>query len=198
MQRQPLNKSVSIQELMHMRDVEHLSNSEIARRLDVNPSTIFRYIGPADPSCRAKGKNNGRPLTQELIDQIRELYQAGRSVNGISEKLGIGWATVKKYTCGISRPGKKQPEEPFRFDPPEEVMAELHEEDSTMLEIISQKRTVHLKGSECRYEVETDGEKGTLTIINGETEVIMFDRASLGTFIKELENIRDEYLREVV
>ena len=43
---------VSIQEMRNMREIEHLSNSEIAERLDVSHATVLKYIGPAGREYR--------------------------------------------------------------------------------------------------------------------------------------------------
>lgn len=43
---------VSIQEMRNMREIEHLSNSEIAERLDVTYKTVTKYIGPAGREYR--------------------------------------------------------------------------------------------------------------------------------------------------
>ena len=45
MARRSLLKDVSVQELMDMRNIEGLSNSEIAERLDVSEMTIYNHIG---------------------------------------------------------------------------------------------------------------------------------------------------------
>lgn len=43
---------ISIQEMLNLREIEHLSNSEIAARLAVSHSTVTKYIGPAGREYR--------------------------------------------------------------------------------------------------------------------------------------------------
>ena len=40
----------------------------------------------------------GGPLDYATIEQIRALYAAGHSRQAIATKLGLSWATVRKYT----------------------------------------------------------------------------------------------------
>lgn len=42
----------------------------------------------------------GAPLDYATIEQIRALYAAGHSRQAIATKLGLSWATVRKYTSG--------------------------------------------------------------------------------------------------
>lgn len=59
----PLDKEVSIPELLRMRE-EGMSNPEIAGVLDVSPHTIWRYIGPGP---RAKNRvRGGTPVAVEI------------------------------------------------------------------------------------------------------------------------------------
>lgn len=55
-----MTDSVSISELMHMREVEGLSNGEIALRLGVHPNTICKPTGPHPDGKRAKYKRHAR------------------------------------------------------------------------------------------------------------------------------------------
>jgi len=43
--RNKLLDEVTIQEMMNLREIEHLSNAEIAERLDVHYATVIKYIG---------------------------------------------------------------------------------------------------------------------------------------------------------
>lgn len=65
-----LTDSVSISELMHMREVEGLSNGEIARRLGVHINTICKAIGPHPDGKRAKHKRPTR--TAEKLPALPE------------------------------------------------------------------------------------------------------------------------------
>lgn len=44
--KESLLKSVDMSTLLYMRNVEHMTNREIAQRLDVSTATIRKYIGP--------------------------------------------------------------------------------------------------------------------------------------------------------
>ena len=210
--KQPLSKQVSVSELRHMREVDGLTNKEIAQRLDVSASTIGKYLGPPEPGWQARaGKKGGRGrLSQETIDEIRRLYKEGHSINGIQEKVHVSWETVKRYTkdLGPNRK-KKHVQEPvfqepvyqsptFEGTPLVKAVTTVAQPVTTVrkpvCEVISSRRTVKLKGLECQYEVETDGTTGTLTVVNGTSEVAIFDTSTLDAFIEELTMIRKEYL----
>lgn len=49
-----LSNSVSVAEMMHMREVEGLSNQEIAERLGTTKKTVYRYIGAQPTGLRKK------------------------------------------------------------------------------------------------------------------------------------------------
>lgn len=44
-ERRKITDSVSVEEMLNMREKERLINSEIARRLDISPITVTKYIG---------------------------------------------------------------------------------------------------------------------------------------------------------
>lgn len=70
MARSKLLDEVSVQELLNLRESEHLSNSEIAERLGVTAPTIWRLIGPA-------GKEYRRPPKPRVEKPVEEDYGAG-------------------------------------------------------------------------------------------------------------------------
>lgn len=72
-----LSDSISISELMHMREVEGLSNGEIAKKLDVHVSTIRGLIGAHPDGKRAKRKNKQLPPLVEasVPDMPRESFK---------------------------------------------------------------------------------------------------------------------------
>ena len=63
------------------------------------------------------------------------------------------------------------------------------------LKVINRRQTIRLSGAECRYLMDLDGEKDSVTIINGSTDVAILDAALLDRFIDELMQIRKEYFR---
>ena len=201
MVKEPLTKSVSVAELLHMRNEDHLTNRQIAERLDVHPATILRYIGPdiRQPVQPRKGKRC--VVTTKLVDSMREMYLDGKSINTIAEHVGLSWKTVKKYIAdlGPNRKKKLQPEAQDPVGVPATPVAAVPvvTARTPVCTVVSSRRTVKLKGLECQYEVETDGKTGTLTVTNGSSEVAIFDAGSLDAFIAELTMIRKDYLSEV-
>lgn len=53
-----LSKSVSVAELMHMREKEHLSNQDIAKRLGISVKTVYAYIGKQPSGMRKPWGSN--------------------------------------------------------------------------------------------------------------------------------------------
>lgn len=199
MTKEPLSKSVSIAELRHMREVDGLTNKEIADRLDVAPTTIAKYLGPAEPGWRSKAGRRGalhRKTSQETIDEIRRLYMEGRSINGIAEKLGVGWNTVKVHTQDMG-PNKKKKyvfdtvpaveEEPVVN---EEPVVQVQEGVTPMLKIISSRQSIRMQGAECQYEIELGDGTDSVTILNSDKqEVAVLDADGLSGLIGELSQI---------
>lgn len=68
-----LTDSISISELMHMREVEGLSNGEIARKLGCSINTIHAHIGTHPEGKRAKRKDKRKQLTSLPEKQIPDL-----------------------------------------------------------------------------------------------------------------------------
>ena len=60
--RRSVANSVSVGEMMHMREVLGLSNGEIAKKVGCCTNTVIRMIGPHPEGKRAKRKAQ-RPLT---------------------------------------------------------------------------------------------------------------------------------------
>ena len=210
MAKEALSNSVSISELRHMREVEGLTNKEIAKRLDVAPSTISRYLGPQDPEIlkRIRRKSGGQHVEQSTIDEILRLYDEGRSINGIAEKLGLGWNTVKAdpQDKGPNWKKKKEldaiPVEPIKVEPiahaeksvanEEPVVPEVpvQEGEISMLRIISSRQSIRMQGAECQYEVELGAGTDSVTIINSDKqEVAVLDADGLSGLIGELSQI---------
>ena len=196
MNKAPLSKSVSIQELRYMRD-QGMNNREIAKALDVSPATVGRYLGPQDIKARSK-KHNCKEVTSEMADEIRRMYGEKRSINSIANRFDIGWQTVKKIVAGSK----------MKFDDPAEIMepgaqvtvdpkpeAPDAKKENDMLAVLSKRQTIRLAGSECLYEIESGmNEQSMLSLIFGDTVRMILDSASLQTFIGELTKIQSEYL----
>lgn len=63
MARPSLFNEVSVQEMLDMRNIEGLSNSEIAERLDVSDQTIRRYIGASNI------RRSPRSKPEEIVEE---------------------------------------------------------------------------------------------------------------------------------
>lgn len=69
-----LSDSVSLSELRHMREVEGLSNAEIAERLNVSVTIIYRYLGKQPPGMRKpyKWKSDKHTKNKEAETAMQE------------------------------------------------------------------------------------------------------------------------------
>lgn len=82
MARRSLLDEVSVQELLDMRNIEGLSNSEIAERLDVTEVTVHKYIGAGH--IRRAQRNKPEKIVEEssfaglLLSTRVERYIASR------------------------------------------------------------------------------------------------------------------------
>ena len=82
MARPSLFNEVSVQEMLDMRNIEDLSNSEIAERLDVSDQTIRRYIGASN--IRRLPRSKPEEIVEEpafaglLLSTHMESYIASR------------------------------------------------------------------------------------------------------------------------
>ena len=194
MYKNALSQSVSVSELRQMRD-SGMTNREIAKQLDVHPSTVGRYLGPADMQTRSRHRNQCREITPELIADIQRLFGEGRSINSIAERFGVGWQTVKKIVTGTKREPERT-EEPAVQSPAEPVPAAAPVEQETpkgeepMLQIISRRQTIRMQGAECQYLLELGSGADTVTIVNADgKELAVLDAEGLAGFMGELGRI---------
>lgn len=227
MTKEPLSKSVSVSELLYLRNVEHLTNKQIGQKLDVHPATVMRYIGPdiRQPD-NPHEVSRGRKITTKVVMEIRELYAQGGSINNIAERVGVSWKTVKKYVSDLgpnhkklmdpppdtaeqtvepevpvdNMPETKQEPEPPDAEPvpeptptePEEPVkpAAVQEGEKPMLQIISSRQTIRMKGAECQYLLEFGCGTDTVTILTEDNnELAVLDAEGLSGFIGELSQI---------
>lgn len=227
MTKEPLSKSVSISELLYLRNVEHLTNKQIGQKLDVHPATVMRYIGPdiRQPD-NPHEVSRGRRITTKVVTEIRELYAQGSSISNIAERVGVSWKTVKKYVSDLGpnhkklmdppsdtveqtvepeAPADNMPETKQEPEPPAEEPASepipvepkeplkptaVQEGEKPMLQIISRRQTIRMKGSECQYLMELGSGADTVTIMNGDgQEIAVFDAEGLAGFMGELGRI---------
>ena len=191
-----LTNTVSLQELQYMRDQEHLTNAEIAKRLDVSAATIAKYIG------KSPFRKRRSSYSAADIKTIQEMYRNGATYDMIQEAVSCSSNTVRRYTKGIRR--KKPaaaPAAPVTATAPVTVTAPVivstpvvERMQSNMFKVISSRRNVRLGGSEYQYEVDLGSGRDTVTVINGSVDMAIFDAESLDRFIDELRQIREGYL----
>ena len=63
-----LSNSISVAEMMHMRNEEGLSNGEIAKRLGIHINTVIKYIGKHPDGKRARRKPKSLPTLTEKTE----------------------------------------------------------------------------------------------------------------------------------
>lgn len=103
-----LTADLSPSVLRSMREQEHLTNKEIAQRLDVSVATINKYL-PSDE----KHKNYHR-MTQSDISFMKEMYKQGMKITDIAAKMNVSVPTVSKWLESeglrivVPRPRKSQ------------------------------------------------------------------------------------------
>jgi hypothetical protein len=90
---------------------------------------------------------------------------------------------------------QEQPEQIVQPVPETQEKPEKPAKRSTFL-ILDEKRTIRLQGAEYQYEAVTGGGMDSLTVIAGQTEIMLFDRDGLDGFIGELTELRDKYFGE--
>lgn len=90
----PLEDSVSISEMMHMREELRLSNREIAERLGVSKNTVYRYIGPQPEGIQAPRRTKKEPelpprsFTERLAAVTRPVEIAKEVMAEFTEQVG--------------------------------------------------------------------------------------------------------------
>ena len=188
-----LTNTVSLQELQYMRDQEHLTNAEIAKKLDVSAATIAKYIGKSPYRKRRSS------YSAADIKTIQEMYRNGATYDMIQEAVSCSSNTVRRYTKGIRR--KEPAAAPAAASAPAVTSAPVivstpvvERMQSNMFKVISSRRNVRLGGSEYQYEVDLGSGRDTVTVINGSVDMAIFDAESLDRFIDELRQIREGYL----
>ena len=93
-----VSDSVSVSEMLHMREVLGLSNGEIAQRVGCCTATVKRMIGVHPDGKRAKCKR--KPLPPPVVDKVPEMprqsfRQRCEEVLGMPEKVEVVETVVK-------------------------------------------------------------------------------------------------------
>lgn len=68
-----LSKSVSVAELMHMREKEHLSNQDIAKRLGISTKTVYAYIVKQPEGMRKPWGSNRKKAELPALTEKTEV-----------------------------------------------------------------------------------------------------------------------------
>lgn len=55
--KQSILSTITIEEMKNLREIERLSNTEIARRLDTGAATITKHIGPTPPDISSEARS---------------------------------------------------------------------------------------------------------------------------------------------
>lgn len=78
-------------EAARLRREEGLTNPQIALRMSVERSTVYRWLGSTPPGLRR------RRHTQETKDRARVLRGEGLSNWGIALALSVGWDSIERW-----------------------------------------------------------------------------------------------------
>lgn len=112
-----LTDSISVSELMHMREVEGLSNAQIAKKLDCHISTVYHLIGKQPAEITRRNQMAGMrkvkelpPLTEsktEIPDMPRESFK--ERCERLMVKTDENIATVNKLRDEIAQKASASP-----------------------------------------------------------------------------------------
>jgi hypothetical protein len=144
---------------------EGLTNKQIADRLGISPSTVYRYIGKMSRAVKAaEEQNKPCPVDKDLSGYYREEYD-------------------DRFVAPVEIP---EPEpEPETTEVTEEEPA-MDIQDKSVLKVIKEVRILDLEGALCKYNVNplTGDVEFSGGVING-----LLDKASLLIFIRELSEV---------
>ena len=60
-------RDVSVSEMLHMREVQHMSNREIAEKLDCSKATVYKMIGAQPEGIRAPRRTKDKPIIAQPV-----------------------------------------------------------------------------------------------------------------------------------
>ena len=139
MMKRKSTRDISISEMLHLRNVEGLSNAEIAQRLGMGYSTVCKYLGKQPAGIRKPTRKKvaqTEPAAEQVAEQIHGrktftemLYEmrATEAAEKFQEEHGIN-------AVGINAPDAEEPEvhaEPIVPDvpavKPADVARQMHE-----------------------------------------------------------------------
>lgn len=92
-----LSNSISVAEMMHMREVEGLSNQEIAERIGATNKTVYRYIGAQPAGLRKKWTRKDKlpalPAAEQVLPEMPRKSFAQRLEESYKKPVPVG--TIK-------------------------------------------------------------------------------------------------------
>ena len=154
-----LASQVSVSELMHMREVDGLSNKQIALRLGCSSQTVYNYIG---------GKTSRKARTEDSKTARKRLVMDEPPTIRDDETEGDVPDVKPDYMGGMIRKSKEEykPQEPKRG-----------------ITVTADRRVIDVQGQFHAYTIDTGN--STVTI-NGRDS---FTQEDFGWFIRELMQI---------
>lgn len=97
MMREPLTNSVSVQELLEMRE-SGLTNQQIAERLDIGYSTVCRYIGKNPKKAKAVDcKPEKVSKAPSLLKKVEETIELSGKKNSYTVYKSKGSVVINDY-----------------------------------------------------------------------------------------------------
>ena len=60
-------RDVSVSEMLHMREVQHMSNREIAEKLDCSKATVYKMIGAQPEGIRAPRRTKDKSIMVQSV-----------------------------------------------------------------------------------------------------------------------------------
>jgi transposase len=81
-----------------------MSRPDIARKLQVHPSSIQRWLAKGPPKLTANGVFRGREDNRALREKARKMRQQGMSNPAIAEQLHISLSSAQRWASGWEPP----------------------------------------------------------------------------------------------
>ena len=78
-------RDVSVSEMLHMREVQHMSNREIAEKLDCSKATVYKMIGAQPEGIRAPRRTKDKPIMVQPV--VHEPFTARLAKMRVEENV---------------------------------------------------------------------------------------------------------------
>lgn len=172
-----LSKSISVAEMMHMRENEHLSNQDIAKRLGISSKTVYAYIGKQPAGMRKPwGSNRKKDELPALTENTEVPEMPHKSFKERLEEMGNFKPFVTEEEADAQVP--TSPVGKYRIKPMVPVVPLLGDDEEEMAKnaaSLYERRTLENR------KANTDGNSHIpeLIAIFGQDAVITWLRVSL-------------------